>query len=118
MVTLIPLLFIIYNVYYGLFRLKISGFFGLYGNGHTDAGSLLFASVNFSRVAAPLCYNYLEMINFKDTAFNKILGNINLVPVLGDDFTNFFPSLLVLFCLFNLFDLYGKVLSLFGLENF
>ncbi|KAL4493159.1 hypothetical protein ABPG72_003244 [Tetrahymena utriculariae] len=117
-VTLIPLLFMIFNVYYGLFRLKISGFFGLYPNGHTDAASLLFASVNFSRVAAPLCYNYLEMINITDTAFNKVLGNINIVPVLGSDFTNFFPSLLVLFCLFNLFDLYGKVLSLFGLESF
>lgn len=61
-VTLIPLLFMIFNVYYGLFKLKISGFFGLYGNGHTDAASLLFASINFSRVAAPLCFNYLEMI--------------------------------------------------------
>jgi hypothetical protein len=115
-VTVLPLLFIIFNVYYGLFRLKISGFFGLYPNHHTDAASLLFASINFSRVAAPLCYNYLEMIQVHDSAFNRVMGNINIVPVLGSDFTNFFPSMLLLFCFCNLFDLYGKILSLFGLE--
>lgn len=46
------------------------------------------------------------------------MGNINIVPALGSDFTNFFPSLLLLFCLCNLFDLYGKILSIFGLEQF
>ncbi len=64
MVTLIPLMYMSYNVFYGLFRLKISGFYGLYPKNHTDSPSLLFATVNFSRVTAPLCFNFFNMLRY------------------------------------------------------
>jgi hypothetical protein len=38
-----------------MFRIKIAGCYGLYDDHQTDAPSLLFATINFSRVAAPLC---------------------------------------------------------------
>ncbi|EGR27402.1 LMBR1-like conserved region family protein, putative [Ichthyophthirius multifiliis] len=77
-ITLIPLLYMIFNAYYGYFRLKISGIYGLYSNHQTDAPSLLFTCQNFSRIACPVCFNYLEMISVKDCAFNTVLGEINL----------------------------------------
>ena len=54
--------------------MKLGGMYGLYSNRHTDAGSLVFASVNFARVATPLVFNYLRMVQFnKHAVFNDVL---------------------------------------------
>lgn len=61
-VLLIPLVFMSFNVYYGIFKFNVTGFYGLYPNHNTDSISLLFTSINFSRVGAPLCLNFLNII--------------------------------------------------------
>ena len=58
------------------------------------------------------------MIKINDCAFNSVLGDIDLVPVLGSRFTNFFPSLIIIFFMFNFFDLYGLILSKLGLKAY
>ena len=70
--TLIPLLYISFAVFVGLFNLKLSGFFGLYKHHQTDGPSLMFSSLNFSRVSAPLCFNFLQIIKIKSTTFNTV----------------------------------------------
>lgn len=66
--------------------MDVKGFYGVFKNKNTDASSLLFTSINFSRVSVPLCLNFLNILNIKDAAINKAIGNINLVPVLGESF--------------------------------
>jgi hypothetical protein len=39
------------------------------------------------------------------------------VPI-GNSFSVFFPIILVVLCLFNIFNIYGKVLSFVGLRQF
>lgn len=84
--ALIPLLYITYNVLYGFFRLDVKGFYGVFPNKNTDASSLLFTSINFSRVSVPLCLNFLKILNVENAAINQAIGDINLVPVLGESF--------------------------------
>ena len=103
--TSISLGYILFCVFYGFFRLKVLSKYGIYEDHNTDSSSLLFTSVNFSRVSAPLCCNFLNIIGYKKCAFNYVLGDINLVPLLGPSLSIFFPFILVLFTIFHLFDL-------------
>ncbi|KRX05262.1 hypothetical protein PPERSA_00563 [Pseudocohnilembus persalinus] len=112
--TLIPLLYITFCVYYGLFNIKIKGFFGFYSNHNTDSTSLMFGSINFTRVSAPICYNFLQMMNIKNTAFNTVMGEMDIFPQLQ----YLFPLLLIILSCFNLFDLYRKVLAILGFDQF
>ncbi len=116
--TLIPLGFIIYGVHYGLFRIKISGFYGLYPDHHSDASSLLFTTINFSRVSAPLCFNFLNILQLKNCALNSALGVVDLMPVLGGSINKLLPSILILIAAFIYFDVWDRVCALFGLGNF
>jgi len=52
---LIPLGYMTYCVCNGLFKIRLSGLFGLYPNHHTDAPSLFFLAINLLRVSTPLC---------------------------------------------------------------
>ena len=63
---LTPLSYIAVCVYFGLFSMRLAGFYGLYSNHQTDAPSLIFLALNLSRVATPLCYNYLQMVNIEE----------------------------------------------------
>jgi hypothetical protein len=57
--VLMPLTYISFGAYYGLFHIRLAGLYGLYDHHHTDAPSLMFGSINFSRVSFPLAYNFL-----------------------------------------------------------
>ena len=57
-------------------------------------------------------------MKIKNTAFNTNFGEINLIPIFGSNFTIYFPILLCFFCLFNLFDIFPKILNYIGLEQF
>lgn len=97
--------YILFCVFYGFFRLKVWSKYGIYEDHNTDSSSLLFTSVNFSRVSAPLCCNFLNIIGYKKCAFNYVLGDIDLVPLLGPSLSIFFPFILVVFTIFHAFDL-------------
>jgi hypothetical protein len=60
----------------------------------------------------------MEMIRIKDCAFNTVLGEINLVPVLGRKFTNLFPCLIIIFYIMNIFGIYDKILVYFKLKAY
>eukprot|EP00825_Cyclidium_porcatum_P025509 TRINITY_DN27709_c0_g1_i2.p2 TRINITY_DN27709_c0_g1~~TRINITY_DN27709_c0_g1_i2.p2 ORF type:complete len:206 (-),score=24.91 TRINITY_DN27709_c0_g1_i2:54-671(-) len=107
-----------YCIFYGLFNMKVAGFFGLYRNQNTDSPSLLFGSINFMRVSAPICANFIDMIKVSNTAFDQVIGKIDFIPILGSATFFFFPLILVLFSLFNLFDIYSRILNIFGLKQF
>ncbi|CAD8081364.1 unnamed protein product [Paramecium primaurelia] len=78
------LFYISFCVYYGMFRIKIAGCYGLYDDHQTDASSLLFSTINFSIVAAPLCQNFLNMLRVKqrlncELAFKFAMGEVIII---------------------------------------
>ena len=98
--------------------MRLAGFYGLYSNHQTDAPSLIFLALNLSRVAAPLCYNYLQMVNIEEQpSFAEVMGQFDVSPLLGNAFDIFFPCVFILLIVFNSFDVYSKLLNALGLTN-
>lgn len=64
-----------------------------------------------SRIIAPIAYNFLLLIRDEDTAFYKVMGYMNLTPLLGEEYNVYFPIVLVLFCVANYFDLYSRFIQ-------
>jgi hypothetical protein len=48
----------------------------------------------------------------------QVIGDVDLVPILGRSFTMFYPVILIILCLFNILDLYGKILNYLGFNAF
>ena len=75
---LLPLLYISFCTYYGLFKIQYSGFYCFYKHHNTDAPSLLFGSINFSRVSIALCTNFLKMVKIENTSYEQVMGKFDL----------------------------------------
>ena len=115
---LIPLLYIVLCTYLALFILKLKGRYGLYQNNHTDPSNLCWTAFTMAKLAPPLCYNFILFIKIKSSVFNKVYGVLNLVPILGQMFSLFFPLMLVVFVLLNLFDVYSKIMTKIGISQY
>ena len=114
----VPLVYILTCADFALFKLKLTGFYGLYGHNQTDPSNLAWSAYFLARISAPLCYNFLLFIKVKGTMFCEVMGVIDLVPVLGQNFTLYFPLVLIVFCAMNLFKVYSKLMGLVGLSQF
>jgi len=115
---LLLLLYILYSGYIALFKLKLKGLYGMYSHNQTDSINLLWCSLIMTRVAPALCYNFLLFIQVDGTQFSKVMGVIDLVPLLGQDFAEYFPLLLIFFCLLNYYQAYSKVMKCLGVPQF
>jgi len=114
LLCLIPLIYIATCVYSGIFNMKLAGCRNLYQNQQTDAPSLIFASLSLSRVSSPLVFNFLQMLNIDGTAFHIVMGNVEF----ASSFVKYFPLLLSLLVLCNIFEVYDRILNKFGLGKF
>jgi hypothetical protein len=101
-------------VYYSLFKLKLSNLYGLYRKG-SDGPSLMFATINFSRVAAPLVVNFFDMIKIQGI-FTYIMGGSQL-GLLGDWVIKGMPGVLWIMALMHYFDGWSKFLKMVGLAE-
>ena len=115
---LLPLLYVCLCTYLAIFSMKLPGFYGLYDNNQTDPSNLAWSAFFLTRLITPLCYNYLLMIKVTGTYFDDVMGVIDLVPVIGQDFAVFFPLSIIFFVFMNLFNVYGKILTMVGLGNY
>lgn len=113
----IPLSYIIICTYFGLFNLKLSGWYGLYGNNHTDSSNLVWSAFFIARLTAPLCLNFLLFLKVRNTVYTEYMQTIDVVPFVGSKFATFFPLLLLLFAGLNFFQVYGRVMSALGLGS-
>ena len=69
-------------------------------------------------MSAPLCYNFLQMVDVDNSAYAKVMGNVEITPVFGNTFDILFPMLLLLLIAFNAFDIYSKVTKAVGINRF
>jgi hypothetical protein len=113
----VPLMYIILCTYFGLFNLKLSGWYGLYGNNHTDPSNLVWSAFFIARLTAPLCLNFLLFLKVKNTVYSEYMQVIDVVPLVGSKFATFFPLLLLVFAFLNFFQVYGKFMSALGMDS-
>ena len=120
-VLFVQIIYLFVMSMYTLFKLKISGFYGMYSHRQTDAVSLMFFSDNLCRVVFPLCLNVIMMINHGESKNKTILENnfsINMQNKVFNVFNNFSPLILVLCLLINGCNVFTKLGKCFGLNNF
>lgn len=70
--------FIIYMANYSLFRLKLANLYGLYYK-ESDGASLMFATVNFSRIGVAIVLNFFDMVKME----NSIYATVMQAPKMG-----------------------------------
>jgi hypothetical protein len=116
-ICLITLTFMFCTSMYGLFKLKLSGIYSINDHRHTDSISLLFLASFMCRIGFPLCLNFVQILKLRDvkTQIEIIMGE---VPDFGRHFIIFFPTALIVLCLFNLFDIYGRLMNILGFQIF
>lgn len=100
------------------FSLKLNGWFGLYSPNQTDPSNLVWSAFFIARLTAPLSYNFLMFLKIPNSQFSAVMGVIDYVPILGSEFTLFFPLTLLFFCALNYFQVYGRFMKMLGLSNF
>ena len=105
--------YIAYLVTHSIFKIKVYKIFALY-KGHSTASSLLFTSINLSRVCYPLCYNYEQITDFSPSGFLNFFGSVTI----PQQYTIIFPILMIVFGLFNAFDIYDKVAGYLGMASY
>ena len=106
-------LYCVYIVSQTVFRIKIYRIFALHKK-HSTASSLVFTSINLARIAYPLCYNYLQITSMPDSAFLQFFGEVNF----DKKYAIIFPILMIIFGVFNLFDIYDKIMGYLGLGSY
>ena len=116
----IPPLWIYYCCFWSLTRLKLARFYGLYPDHTTDTVSLMWCGGMLIRIAFPLVYNYLFVLRIPDhpaTVFEEMQGFMNVVPLLGESFAEYFPLLILVVALLTVSNTYAKLLNLLGLGS-
>jgi len=108
----IPLAYMAVCAYTTLFKIKIVNYYRLVPHQMSDAHSIMFSSNYLSRLAAPLSYNFLKLVNQPDSSFTAVMGEMDAFPVLGRQFTIFFPIFVAVLCLFSLFNVWSKIGSM------
>eukprot|EP00929_Paragymnodinium_shiwhaense_P030693 TRINITY_DN17350_c0_g1_i1.p1 TRINITY_DN17350_c0_g1~~TRINITY_DN17350_c0_g1_i1.p1 ORF type:complete len:639 (-),score=90.56 TRINITY_DN17350_c0_g1_i1:159-2027(-) len=112
----VPLSYMVCTAYWSIFRLKVAGWYGLYSNHNTDISSLLWCASTLSRLSAPLCYHFLLLVRVEGTSFQALMGQINVVPVLGESFNKVFPMMVCVLCMCNLLNIYSRLVQFCGLD--
>jgi hypothetical protein len=105
--------YVAYIVTHTIFRVKVYKVFSLH-RGHSSASSLLFTAINLSRVCYPLCYNYLQITGLPESSFLQFFGEVTIRA----EIMIIFPILMLTFAVFNIFNLYDKIMGYLGFGSY
>lgn len=117
--TLSLLLYLATCTYSSFMKVRIFRYYRLVP-GHTDEKSLLFFAAYLCRLSFPLGYNYLTLIEGHGgaasivTEFTKVMGPMDLIPVMGKNFNNYFAVGLLVVCGLVLFRLHNWAAQFFS----
>lgn len=78
------LLYMSVCIYFGLFNIKFTAYYELHPNKQTDSFSLLYSANFLTKLAAPLCVNFLKILHIEGTAFHRMLGAMDPIPLIGN----------------------------------
>ncbi|KAJ1958287.1 hypothetical protein GGI12_004773 [Dipsacomyces acuminosporus] len=109
--------------YSSVMKLKIFNIYSLETHHHTNERSLLFCGAYLCRLMFPLCYNFLNMAGSNNdtddaaTEFAKFMGQIDLVPVLGEQSNRAIPVLIMIPATLAFFNIHGRVIDYFSINR-
>lgn len=112
-IVFIVIALISYMVYYSLFRIKLSNLYGMYRGG-SDGPSIMFATINFSRVGVAIVLNFFDMVKL-NSIYKEAMGTVNM-GLLGEWVIKGIPGVLWLIILCHYYDLWGKCIKKFKLS--
>lgn len=121
LLTLALLLYLATCTYSSFMKVRIFRYYLLVPH-HTDEKSLLFFAAYLCRISFPLGYNYLQLIQkstgtgekYLKTEFSRVMGPMNLIPVMGRSFNFYFSIGLVLVCILVMLRWHGWLAELFS----
>ena len=100
-----------------MFRVKINAIFALHDNQMTDPVSLAYSGLLLTRLAIAVSYNYLEISDVQGSAFFTVMGPMNNIEFLGENFNKWvFPSLMFLTIFLTVTDCCSRILNCVGLK--
>ncbi len=117
-VMIIPVTFIVLCTFYSIFVLRISSFYHMHAGGRTGSVSILHNASFTLRLMPPLAYNFFLLTNVKDNAFFTIIGKMRVIPVLGDKFHIYFPSVIFLYSVATFFNWFARLKKALGIPHF
>lgn len=117
-ICLIPLTYIVLSTSIPIFEVKFQSSYGLYWHNHTQPASLLYSACFLARLMPVIGYNFLLLAKVKHTEFSSVMNVLAVVPYIGEQYFSYFPIVLALFCLLNLFNVFNKIVAYIGLSQF
>jgi len=115
---LVPLTYICVCALFPLFRARFGNYYHINGNRRTGELSLLYNASYGLRLTAPLGFIFVNMLTEEGTAFQGLLGKMDVIPFFGTKFTVYFPVMTTAFCLCTLFNVYGRILRVLQITRF
>jgi hypothetical protein len=118
-VSFVVLAYMSICTYWPLFQLNIGWAYKLQGPQQSSPFSLIFNAEYLSRLQFAIGYNFLMYLNVhraNNTAFNQLMKHMELVPVFGTSFQVYIPLIMILVALLTLFDGYGRLVKVIGIE--
>ncbi|XP_027345490.1 LMBR1 domain-containing protein 2 homolog A-like [Abrus precatorius] len=113
----IPLMYMCICTYYSLFKMGTMMFYSLTPR-QTSSVSLLMICSMVARYAAPISYNFLNLINLggdAKTIFEKKMGNIDdAVPFFGKGFNKIYPLIMVIYTSLVAGNIFNRVIKYCG----
>ncbi|XP_061355524.1 uncharacterized protein LOC133300051 [Gastrolobium bilobum] len=113
----IPLMYMCICTYYSLFKMGMMMFYSLTPR-QTSSVSLLMICSMVARYAAPISYNFLNLINLGGdarTIFEKRMGNIDdAVPFFGNGFNKIYPLIMVIYTSLIAGNFFNRVIKYCG----
>lgn len=115
-----PLLYISACVYTALFKFKYLDALALHSNRQTDAYNLLYNASYMGRLQFSLGVVYFQMLypqDSQETAFRRLVGDMDTVPFLGSNFNQFSPFFIIFFSLASFFNCGDRLLDFLGIST-
>lgn len=113
----VPLMYMCICTYYSLFKVGMLMFYSLTPR-QTSSVNLLMICSMIARYAAPISFNFLNLISLKEgrrTIFEKRMGNIDsAVPFFGEGFNKIYPLIMVIYTLLVASNFFDRVIDFFG----
>jgi hypothetical protein len=107
--------YIVYMANYALFRLRLANLYGLYKK-ESDGASLMFATVNFSRIGVAIVFNFFDMTKMNNSVFRQVMQAPSM-GILNDWGLKGLPGILWLIALCHYFNVWGWIAAKFKVEG-
>jgi len=74
-----------------MFEFTWPGRYKVSDNKHTDEVSLLYLAGNLLNILSPMTFNFISLAHGQNTAFQRVIGQMKIVPFLGGSFHTYLP---------------------------